>query len=303
MLIRGDARHLPLRDESVDCVVTSPPYWGLRDYGDSRQIGLQQTPEQFVSDLADVFDDVRRVLKPQGVAWVNLGDSFQNAKGQAGGIDPKQPARRHGLRPQDVSVPGLKPKDLVGIPWMFAFEARRRGWYLRQDVIWDKPNPTPDAAGDRPSSTHEHVFLLSKRRTYWFDMDAIAVPYAEATIKRGKSIRQVTSDGQVITKGHGEPIDEARIERGKNAPSVWRFPASSYKGAHFATMPEVLVEPCILAGCPLGGIVLDPFVGSGTVVAVAQRLGRRGVGVDLSYQDLARERTAQRGLVFHEATA
>jgi DNA modification methylase len=302
-LIQADARSLPLIDGCVDCVVTSPPYWGMRDYGHPSQLGLQQTPDDYIRDLADVFDEVRRVLKPAGTAWVNLGDSFQNAKGQAGGIDPKQPARRHGLRPQDVPIDGLKPKDLVGIPWLFAFEARRRGWYLRQDVIWDKPNPTPDTAGDRPATTHEHVFLLAKSRMYWFDMDAIAQPYSDATIKRGKSIRQVTSDGEAVTRGGGAPLDQARIDRGKNAPSVWRLPASSYRGAHFATMPEKLVEPCILAGCPAGGLVLDPFVGSGTVVSVAQRLGRRGVGVDLGYQDLAKKRTAQRGFRFNEATA
>lgn len=135
MLIQADARQIPLRDGCVQCVVTSPPYWGLRDYGVAGQLGLQQTPEAYVSDLADVFDGVRRVLASDGVCWVNLGDSYQNAKGQAGGFDPKQGARRHGLRPQDVSVPGLKPKDLVGIPWMFAFEVRRRGWFLRADVI------------------------------------------------------------------------------------------------------------------------------------------------------------------------
>lgn len=301
MIIRADARKIPLIDGCVDCVVTSPPYWGLRDYGHPLQIGLQQTPEDYVRELADVFDEVARVLNPRGTCWVNLGDSYQNAKGQAGGVDPKQPARRHGLRPQDVSVPGLKPKDLVGIPWMFAFEARRRGWFLRAEIVWSKPNPMPEAVEDRPTRSHEQLFLLTKSRAYHYDKAAICEPYQAATLKRGKSIRQVHADGHKTYRFNGEPLDAANIERGRNARSVWHLPTHPYDGAHFAVMPEKLVEPCILAGCPVGGLVLDPFVGSGTVVAVAQRLGRRGVGTDLSYQQLAQERTAQRGIPFSAA--
>lgn len=326
MLIRGDARFLPLKDDCVDAVVTSPPYWGLRDYGDSAQLGLQQTPESYISDLCDVFDEVRRVLKPSGTCWVNLGDSYQNAKGQAHGVDPKQPARRHGLRPQDVSIPGLKPKDLVGVPWMFAFEARRRGWYLRSDVVWSKPNPMPESVQDRPTRAHEYLFLLSKSRSYWYDSAAIREPYSASTLREfekpydGQATKEYAAAGvqnpsaikRRITdkqRGHGlrhagfndrwdsKPKSE-QCMNGANKRSVWTVPTMPYAGAHFATMPEKLVEPCILAGCPLGGLVLDPFVGSGTVVSVAQRLGRRGVGVDLSYQDLAKARTAQRGLRF-----
>lgn len=324
-LIRGDARHLPLVDACVDCVVTSPPYWGLRDYGHRQQLGLQRTPEAYVREMADVFDEVRRVLKRSGTCWVNIGDSYQSAKGQAGGLDPKQPARRHALRPNDVAVPGLKPKDLVGIPWMLAFELRRRGWFLRSEVIWSKPNPMPSSADDRPTCAHEHVFLLSKSRRYFYDAAAIREPYAASTLTQfdkpytGQATKDYAASGvqnpsdlkRRITdkqRGHGRrhagfndrwdamPKDAQQVN-GANKRSVWTIATMPYSGAHFATMPEKLVEPCILAGCPLGGLVLDPFIGSGTVGAVAERLGRRWVGVDLSYQDLARKRTAQRGLL------
>ncbi len=319
-------RSIPLIDGCVDCVVTSPPYWGLRDYGDVHQIGLQQTPEAYVSELADVFDEVWRVLKPQGVCWVNLGDSYQNAKGQACGVDPKQPARRHGLRPQDVSVPGLKPKDLVGIPWMFAFEARRRGWLLRSDVIWSKPNPMPESVTDRPTRAHEYVFLITKSKHYHYDAAAIREPYAASTLTQfekpyaGEATKEYAAVGvqnpsaikkRITDKQRGHSRRHAgfndrwdampKVEQhmnGANKRSVWTVATMPYAGAHFATMPEKLVEPCILAGCPMGGLVFDPFCGSGTVLAVAQRLGRRGVGTDLSYQDLAKERTAQRGIPF-----
>ena len=309
MLIRGDARVLPLVDGCVDCVVTSPSYWGLRDYGHPRQIGLQQTPESYVDDLVDVFAEVWRVLKPAGTCWVNLGDSFK----------------------KDVSVPGLKPKDLVGIPWMFAFAARRRGWHLRSDVVWSKPNPMPESVQDRPTRSHEYVFLLTKCRCYHYDAAAIREPsalstlrefetayewegtkdYAASGVQNPSDIKRRITDKQ---RGHGRRHagfndrwdDMPKVEQqqhGANKRSVWTIPTMPYAGAHFATMPEKLVEPCIMAGCPLGGLVLDPFVGSGTVVSVAERLGRRGVGVDLSYQDLAKKRTAQRGLRFTEASA
>lgn len=347
MLIRGDARALPLRDGCVDCVVTSPPYWGLRDYGVAGQLGLQQTPDDYTRELADVFDEVRRVLKPGGTCWVNLGDSYQNAKGQAGGTDPKQRARRHGLRPQDVSVPGLKAKDLVGIPWMFALEARRRGWYLRRDIIWAKGlsfceaysgSVMPEAAKDRPITSHEYVFLLTKSARYFYDADAIKEPASLALATQvsqgyhGTATKAYEGTGaqnpsavkaRIIagrrrgahSRGDGVNLKARSAVAGtrqnpsfsaavkdlvdyRNARSVWVIPTSPYPGAHFATFPEALVQPCILAGCPVGGLVLDPFVGTGSVGATAERINRRWVGVDLSYQDLAQKRTAQRGLRF-----
>jgi len=318
-LILADARAIPLRDGCVQCVVTSPPYWGLRDYGHEGQIGMEQTPEAYVADLANVFDEVRRVLRTDGTCWVNLGDSYQNAKGQAHGVDPKQVARRHGLRPQDVSVPGLKPKDLVGIPWMFAFEARRRGWYLRSEIIWSKPNPMCDSCEDRPTRSHENLFLLAKSRRYFYDQAAIAEPLTASSIARYQAAidrrekydpARHKASAERQSKHHRAPMEvltesaAAVVERGtRNKRSVWTLPTQPYHEAHFATFPDKLVVPCILAGSRLGDIVYDPFIGSGTVGAVAERLGRRWVGTDLSYQHLAKKRTAQRGLRFEEASA
>lgn len=330
MLIRGDARHLPLQDGCVDCVVTSPPYWGLRDYGHAAQLGLQSTPDAYVDDLVAVFEEVRRVLKPEGVCWVNLGDSYASSGGntrehgpnaQCGNTLAAITPRVGGPRAAQV---GLKTKDLVGVPWLFAFAARASGWYLRSDIIWSKPNPMPESVNDRPTRAHEYLFLLTKSQRYWYDGAAIREPYAESTLTQfekpydGQGTKDYAASGvqnpsdikKRITdkqRGHGRrhagfndqwdvmPKDEQQ-QKGANKRSVWNIATMPYAGAHFATMPEKLVEPCIMAGCPLGGLVLDPFVGSGTVVAVAERLGRRGVGVDLSYQDLARKRTAQRGL-------
>ena len=318
MILHADARSVPLRDGCVQCVVTSPPYWGLRDYGVAGQLGKQQTPEAYISALADVFDEVRRVLKPDGTCWVNLGDSFQNAKGQAGGTDPKQRARRHGLRPQDSAVPGLKPKDLVGIPWMFAFEARRRGWWLRRDIIWAKglsfcPSYSgrvmPEAAKDRPTTSHEYVFLLTKSRRYYYNADAIKEP---ASLALGQQVRQgykgsATKDyaadgvnpkardaaaGSRQNPSFSVAVKDLVDER--NARSVW---VTAYPGAHFATFPEALVEPCIQAGSRVGDLVLDPFFGSGTVGVVCERYGRKWVGIDLSYHELAKARTRQYGLL------
>mgnify|MGYP001609866353 FL=1 len=173
-----------LPDASVQCVVTSPPYWGLRDYGIEGQLGLAQTPQGYVDSMVEAFSQVRRVLRPDGVLWLNLGDSYQNAKGQAGGIDLKQKHRRHGLRPQDVSVPGLKPKDLVGIPWMVAFALRTDGWWLRRDQIWHKPNAHPEPVTDRTSTAHEYVFLLTKSRRYFYDAKAIGDPPTAAMLRQ-----------------------------------------------------------------------------------------------------------------------
>lgn len=294
MLIQADARSIPLQDGCVQCVVTSPPYWGLRDYGVAGQLGTQQTPTQYVNDLADVFDEVRRVLSPGGTCFVNLGDSFQNAKGQAHGVDPKQRARRHGLRPQDSAIPGLKPKDLVGIPWMFAFEARRRGWFLRSDIVWAKPNPMCEPVADRPTHAHEYVFLLSKNRSYYYDADAVkerGVIPAGTKAAKGSASRKASGV-------NARPPEYKVYDGMRNLRSVWWIQARPFVGGHSATMPEELVEPCVLAGSRAGDRIFDPFLGSGTVARVAERLGRRWVGTDLNpaYHELAKVRTAQRGL-------
>ncbi len=252
-LIQGDARRLPLADRSVQCVVTSPPFWGQRDYAVRGQIGHEPTPGKFVAALVGVFREIRRVLADDGIAWLNLGDTYQCARGQSGGIDPKQPARRHGLRPNDRSIPGLKPKNLIGVPWRVALALQDDGWFLRSDIIWHKPNSLPESVRDRPEMSHEHVFLLAKKRRYFYDHEAT-----------------------------------------RDKRSVWSIPVSRYPEAHFATFPPALVEPCVLAGCPVGGLVFDPFSGSGTTGEVALRLGRRYVGTELSrpYLGLAANRIA-----------
>lgn len=313
MLILADARRLPLRDGCVQCVVTSPPYWGLRDYGDTNQIGLEATPDLFVTHIRCVFSEVRRVLKNDGTVWLNLGDSY--ASGGTGRRDTsgeyaERRAAQFGSRRGAGNGPreykqrerpeGLKAKDLIGIPWRVAFALQADGWYLRSDIIWSKPNPMPESVTDRPTKAHEYLFLLSKSQTYYYDADAIKEAAvwtrennpewqkqrAETNARKGAGNRNAADGGFTGWKP----------ENGRNKRSVWTVPTMPYAGAHFATFPEKLIEPCILAGCPLGGLVLDPFLGSGTVGAVAERLGRRWVGTDLSYQPLATARTAQRGL-------
>jgi len=459
MLIRADARHIPLVEECVDCCITSPPYWGLRDYGNAGQIGIEPTPDAYVQHLVAVFREVWRVLKPQGTLWLNLGDSYASAtKGSGGGwaADPNNYAHKAQAYGSRRFSHDVKEKDLMGIPWRVAFalqqpyyagtirrvedriwlaamldaegcmfihkrkagqhngqgyyrqndsygpgleiantslavverimalvgkgsicsqgpeqtNGRRRqtiyrwnlrtiesrdfvrelyphlvakqhqarliygcpssgadaerahaglialhrgagtdidfpappsmfepGWYLRSDVIWSKANPMPESVTDRPTKAHEYLFLLAKSERYYYDAAAIAeASVGEPPISRMRFTSNVkvaqTQMGGRESSGLGTPAAATRNKR-----SVWTIATMPYSGAHFATMPEKLVEPCILAGCPLGGLVLDPFIGSGTVGAVAERLGRRWVGTDLSYQDLARERTAQRGLL------
>lgn len=375
----GDVRErlAELPDGSVRCVVTSPPYWGLRDYGHDGQIGLEQTPDAYVEEMVAVFREVRRVLADDGTLWLNLGDSYG------------------------------KGKQLVGIPWRVAFALQADGWFLRQDIIWAKPNPMPESVTDRCTKAHEYVFLLSKQARYHYDADAVSEQYADATVKRGKSIRQVAADGTVQTRGNGEPVEGRRNKRSvwevatdepvdgsyeltgeqtqaiydiiaggephteddggheyvflltkqaryhydheamrepakwvddegypldlygrrisikqegngqsslkkagaytekgpagfvvgktdgkRNKRSVWTITTKPFRGAHFAVMPEALVEPCVLAGSAEGDTVLDPFAGSGTVGVVALRHGRKFIGVELNpeYADIAEQR-------------
>ncbi len=301
MIVRADARWLPLRDNSVNCVVTSPPYWNLRDYGHAGQIGLEPTPDAYVAALVQVFRGVWRVLKDDGTLWVNLGDSYAaNRSYQVADTKHVDVGNTKGS-----AVPfGLKPKDLVGIPWRVAFALQADGWYLRSDIIWSKPNPMPESVTDRPTKAHEYIFLLTKSERYYYDAAAIAekAEYGEHHAKyQGTYARHKVEAMQIEGALNGPQYQEGLRRPAvnpltRNKRSVWTVNTQSYSGAHFATMPEALVEPCILAGCPAGGFVLDPFVGSGTVGQVAERLGRRWVGVDLAYQELASKRTSQRGL-------
>lgn len=328
----GDCREVlrTMPDESVHCCVTSPPYFGLRDYGVAGQIGLEPTPEAFVEEIVSVFREVRRVLREDGTLWLNMGDTYQNAKGQSGGIDPKQPARRHGLRPQDVSIPGLKPKDLIGIPWLAAFALRSDGWYLRQDIIWSKPNPMPESVQDRCTKSHEYVFLLSKSRRYYYDADAIAEGLAEDSVERlsqptiaqqqgstrvpgktngnMKAVAKRSKDADESSRNPGSrphSLSEFEAKNGREYPkrnkrSVWEVTTQPFSEAHFATFPPALVEPCILAGCPAGGVVLDPFGGAGTTGMVADRLQRDAILIELNpeYAAIAERRLKTDGGMF-----
>ena len=304
-LKNGDALEVlkTLPDSSVHCCVTSPPYWGLRDYGHDGQIGLESTPEAYVARMVEVFREVRRVLRDDGTCWVNLGDSYAATTKNTGRTDQD---RSHGNEERGtyLSVAGpnkkvkvdlgiLKPKDLVGIPWRVAFALQADGWWLRQDIIWHKPNPMPESVRDRCTKAHEYVFLLTKSERYFYDAEAVS----ETALTAGQ-IGGLTPNA-AIASGK-KPSGNMIPERGKayvrpatrNRRSVWTITPKPYKGAHFAVMPPDLVEPCIKAGCPVGGTVLDPFAGSGTTLAVATKLGRNSIGIELNaeYIELARAR-------------
>jgi DNA modification methylase len=301
-ILTGDAiaQLATLADGSVQTCVTSPPYWGLRDYGHVGQIGLEPTPEAFVAALVATFAAVKRVLAADGTLWLNLGDSYVNAKGESGGQDEKQQARRFGVRPQDGAPPsGLKRKDLVGIPWRVAFALQADGWYLRQDIIWHKPNPMPESVTDRCTKAHEYLFLLSKAPRYYFDAEAMQEPgvYPAGTMGAKGS---VTRSKTPFVNGRLPEYKEYNGQRNKR--SVWTVNTQPYAGAHFATFPEKLIEPCILAGSKPGDLVLDPFCGSGTTGAVALRHQRNFVGVELNpeYVKLARLRIGAVAPLFAE---
>ena len=262
--------------------VTSPPYFGLRDYGHPGQIGLEQTPEQYIAAMVEVFRCVRDVLADDGTLWLNIGDSYASnpASGGAqssrmtGGEHKRTPPERKYQRPD-----GLKPKDLIGIPWMLAFALRADGWYLRQDIIWHKPNPMPESVRDRCTKAHEYVFLLSKSERYFFDAEAIKEPAVTAGDTRHLR-RDKTADARLSPSGReGNGKRQAAT---RNRRSVWTVTTRPYKGAHFATFPPALIEPCILAGSRVNDIVLDPFMGSGTTAAVALQHGRQYLGCELN---------------------
>lgn len=300
-IYHGDALTIlkTLDSESMDCCITSPPYWGLRDYGNPAQIGLEKTPEEYIEKLVEVFREVRRVLKKEGTLWFNIGDSYN---GSGGGhkrtlpSDSFQGGIMHGT--QSKNLTHLKPKDLVGIPWRLAFALQADGWWLRQDIIWHKPNPMPESVTDRCTKAHEYVFLLSKSARYYYDQEAIkeqsidresylgrrkrnAPTMAKFDIKNLKNAGSIQEDG-TLTSG--------QIYENRNLRSVWTVNTHPTPEAHFATFPEKLIEPMIKAGCPEGGTVLDPFIGSGTTMRVANRLRRECVGIDLGYEDIQEKR-------------
>jgi DNA modification methylase len=295
MILHGDCLAMlkTLPDESVNCCVTSPPYWGLRDYGVAGQIGLEATPDAYVAKMVEVFREVRRVLKADGTLWLNLGDSYAGSWGaMSHSIEDK--AKRTGSNVRPVTsrpMQGIKPKDLVGIPWRVAFALQADGWYLRSDIIWAKPNPMPESVTDRPTKAHEYIFLMSKSDRYWYDHEAVLEPFTNDWLSTRKPYQ---IKGNTDRNDGGQPPQSAN-ENGRNKRSVWTVTTQPYPDAHFATFPPKLIEPCILAGCPPGGIVLDPFLGSGTTLYVAKELNREGIGIELNaaYITLAERRLTQ----------
>jgi len=298
---RDTMRRWAAEGVKVQTCVTSPPYFGLRDYGHEGQIGLESTPEAYIAAMVEVFRCVRDVLADDGTLWLNIGDSYARNAGDDSKKDPRSintgqasvvasgAAKKGNNRPPD----GLKPKDLIGIPWMLAFALRADGWYLRQDIIWHKPNPMPESVRDRCTKAHEYIFLLSKSQRYYFDSEAIAEP----AIHAGKVVTNDNGkNGQMgdfgATRGGFMKPEGVTVKDTRNKRSVWTVTTKPYKGAHFATFPPDLIEPCILAGSRQGDVVLDPFMGSGTTAQVAVQHGRQYLGCELNpaYEAMQQER-------------
>ena len=322
-MLLGDSLEIlkTLPDEHVNCCVTSPPYWGLRDYGVQGQLGLEDTPEAYVENMVKVFREVRRVLKDDGTLWLNIGDSYSGSGKGAYGDGVVRLSEKSAKQATSAGTTegifkklnsGLKPKDLVGIPWRLAFALQADGWYLRQDIIWHKPNVMPESVKDRVTKAHEYIFLLSKSPKYYFDSLSIREPAvkgaAGSTFHKGKtgehqmgrsSTKPRKQDSKVEShvpgSGDHSGLHKAGSDREpmwRNKRSVWSVTTKPFKGAHFATFPPDLIEPCILAGCPENGLVLDPFFGSGTTGLVCRKLNRYCIGIELNekYYDIAWER-------------
>ena len=296
---QGDALSVlkTMPEQSVHCCVTSPPYWGLRDYGVEGQLGLESTPEEYVTKMVEIFREVKRVLRDDGTLWLNLGDSyaikFGGGKGKKSGTT-KSAVDEIEKPPREIP-PGLKPKDLVGIPWMVAFALRADGWYLRSDIVWHKPNAMPEGVTDRPTKAHEYIFLLSKSQKYYYDADAIKEP--AVTSGQTRKFNTPKKVGRLVNqrKASGNESPDAEpweVPAMKNKRSVWTVPTQPFPEAHFAVYPPALITPCILAGCPVGGTVLDPFAGSGTTLLVATQHHRKSIGIELNpeYIEIAKRR-------------
>lgn len=309
-ILHGDSRSVlaTLPDKSVHCCVTSPPYFGLRDYGVDGQIGLEQSPEEFVAEMVAVFREVRRVLRDDGTLWLNLGDSYAGSGKGGNPKDGKQQTNKGSLtvgttarEPPATNITrkvfeGIKLKDLIGIPWRVAFALQADGWYLRQDIVWSKPNPMPESVRDRCTRSHEFIFMLTKSPRYFYDAEAVKEPAVrtdqgawsdKSEKQRGHSRRHSGFNGR-----YAEKIAREGAPQTRNRRSVWTVPPKPFKAAHFATFPPNLIRPCILAGCPIGGTVLDPFFGSGTTGLVANAHGRNAIGIELNadYIEIAEDR-------------
>lgn len=315
----GDAMTIlkTLPDQSVHCCVTSPPYWGLRDYGVDGQIGLEATPDEYVVKMVAIFREVRRVLRDDGTLWLNLGDTYAAARSYQV-VDNKH--KDVGNKIGHSAPIGFKQKDLIGIPWRVAFALQADGWYLRSDIIWSKPNPMPESVTDRPTKAHEYIFLMSKSARYFYDSDAIKEDGTLSSVERlNQDIEQQKRSYRIPGKTNGpmKAVGKIDKQRGhsrrhagfnerwdamsreeqcsvkRNKRSVWTVATYPFKGAHFATFPRKLIEPCIMAGCPCGGTVFDPFAGSGTTGQVSRDLGRNFILIELNekYIDMAIRRT------------
>lgn len=311
---------------SVNCCVTSPPYYGLRDYGVDGQIGLESTPEEYISRMVGVFREVWRTLRDDGTLWINMGDSYARS-GMGAANYPDKTGKKQLTNKGSMSAKGraglrfegMKPKDMIGIPWMLAFALRADGWYLRQDIIWAKPNPMPESVTDRCTKSHEYIFLFSKSPHYYFDAETIAEPVTESTKKRlHQDVEHQEGSSRVPGKSNGnmkavapryggnkytaDPETFFRTKSGnayvyhakRNKRDVWTVSTKPFKEAHFATFPPELIKPCILAGCSEGGTVCDPFMGSGTTLVTANELDRNGIGFDINpdYCEMANKRRA-----------
>lgn len=306
-IIVGDAlnalRNIP--DNYIECCVTSPPYYGLRDYGVKGQLGLEESPQEYIDKMVGIFREVRRTLKSDGTLWVNIGDCYAGSfKGRMSDGSHEKGDSKSGKYFVQVggifkggAIEGCKRKDLIGIPWMLAFALREDGWYLRQDIIWNKSNAMPESVKDRCTKSHEYIFLLSKSDRYYFDSEAIKEPVV-GNKGNAKSFRGggVYTDGKTFDNSanhertsHGNAENTSGL---RNKRDVWNVSTQGYGKAHFATFPEKLVEPCILAGSRKGGVILDPFLGSGTTAVVAVKHDRNCIGIELNpeYAELAKER-------------
>lgn len=301
----GDCRETMRRWASegikAQTCVTSPPYFGLRDYGHDGQIGMEETPEEYITAMVEVFRCVWNVLDDDGTLWLNIGDSYNAAQTNRTGQNGYDDGRANRSKRFSVGgVDGLKPKDLIGIPWMLAFALRSDGWYLRQDIIWHKPNPMPESVQDRCTKSHEYIFLLSKSQKYYYDYEAISEQSINYGTDKRSDLGKIRYEGK-RTQGESAANGQqsfVTVNETRNKRSVWTVTTKPYEGAHFAVFPQDLIEPCIMAGAPVGGVVLDPFMGSGTTAQVAQNLGRKYLGCELNpeYKPLQDKRLRQLSL-------
>lgn len=324
-ILLGDVREKikDIPDKFIQTIVTSPPYYGLRDYDVDGQIGLEKSPRDYINEIVKLFRECKRVLKDDGTLWLNIGDSYWSSKNRNGydWQDNTGKSKNHMLRPGGENDLGLKPKDLMGMPWRIAFALQDDGWYLRSDIIWSKTNCMPEAVKDRPTKSHEYIFLFSKSRHYYYDHEAIKEDAVSSDVSspRGskgvkgnlhkgnretfidscsKTLNNSFKNSEVIKNTTDGNCEHEPIKRNKR--SVWSVATSHNKESHFATFPEKLIEPCILAGCPEGGVVLDPFMGSGTVAKKAIELGREYIGIELNpnYIDMINEKISHVQLKF-----